>query len=132
VNEMMLFHLIGILRQARTKNTLSEVMGLLVYIDRMFLQILGGEEGTVKRSNVKKRTFSNWKMADTIPGVKILAMWSGLDDTRTVEKSRSSLKNDPEMVPELMVRLLEDLLKIASNTFKSPYTTSRTIRYSPS
>ena len=37
-------------------------------------------------------------------------MWSGLDDTRTVEEILSSLKKDPEIVPELMVRLLEDIL----------------------
>ena len=47
-NEMMLSHLIGILRQACTKNKLSDIMGLLVFIDGMFLQILKGEEGAAK------------------------------------------------------------------------------------
>lgn len=127
-NEMMLSHLIGILRQARTKNKLSDVTGLLVFIDGMFLQVLEGEEGTVKDlmkkitedtrhqdikvirgSNVEKLTFSNWEIAYTSPSAKKLAIWSGLDDTRTVEEILSSLKNDPEMVPELMVRLLEDI-----------------------
>jgi hypothetical protein len=37
-------------------------------------------------------------------------MWSGLDDTRTVEEILSNLKKDPEIVPELMVRLLGDIL----------------------
>jgi hypothetical protein len=45
---MMLSHLIGILRQARTKNKLSYIMGLLVFIDGLFLQTLEGEEGAVK------------------------------------------------------------------------------------
>jgi hypothetical protein len=36
-------------------------------------------------------------------------MWSEFDDTRTVEGITSSLKKDPEIVPELMVRLLEDI-----------------------
>ena len=44
---MMLSHLIGILRQARTKNKLSDIMGLLVLIDGIFLQILEDEEGAV-------------------------------------------------------------------------------------
>ena len=45
---MMLSHLIGILRQACTKNKLPDIMGLLVFIDGMFLQILKGEEGAAK------------------------------------------------------------------------------------
>ena len=45
---MLLSHLIGILRQARKKNKLSDIMGLLVFKDGMFLQILEGEGGAVK------------------------------------------------------------------------------------
>ena len=89
----MLSHLIGILRQARTKNKLSDVTGLLVFIDGMFLQVLEGEEGTVKDlmkkitedtrhqdikvirgSNVEKLTFSNWEIAYTSPSAKKLAI----------------------------------------------------------
>lgn len=47
-NEMMLSHLIGILRRARTKNKLSDLTGLLVFLDGMFRQVLEGEESTAK------------------------------------------------------------------------------------
>jgi hypothetical protein len=69
-NEMMLSHLIGILRQARTKNKLSDIMGLLVFLDGMFLQILEGEEGAEKDLMLKKHSFLNWDMAYTSPSVK--------------------------------------------------------------
>ena len=50
---MMLSHLIGILRQARTTNKLTDIMGLLVLIDGIFLQSLEGEEGVVKNLILK-------------------------------------------------------------------------------
>lgn len=128
-NKMMLSHLIGILRQARMKNKLSSVTGLLVFVDGMFLQVLEGEEDTVKDlmkkisedtrhqdikvirgSTVENRTFTNWEMAYTSPSAKKLAMWSGLEDTRTVEEILSNLQKDPDIVPELMLHLLEDIL----------------------
>ena len=48
INKMILSHLIGILRKARINNKLSDVTGLLVFVDGMFLQVLEGEEGKVK------------------------------------------------------------------------------------
>jgi hypothetical protein len=128
-NKMMLSHLIGILRKARINNKLSDVTGLLVFVDGMFLQVLEGEEGRVKGlmkkisadtrhhdikvirgSNVERRTFSNWEMAYTSPSTKILAMWSGLKGTRTVEEILTNLKNNPDIVPELMLHLSENIL----------------------
>jgi hypothetical protein len=116
-NKMMLSHLIGILRKARINNKLSDVTGLLVFVDGMFLQVLEGEEGRVKGlikvirgTNVERRTFSNWEMAYTSPSTKILAMWSGLKGTRTVEEILTNLKNNPDIVPELMLHLSENIL----------------------
>ena len=126
---MMLSHLIGILRKARINNKLSDVTGLLVFVDGTFLQVLEGEESTVKDlmekisedtrhrdikvilgSNVERRTFSNWEMAYTSPSAKILAMWSGLKNTRTVDEILTNLKNNPDIVPELMAYFSEEIL----------------------
>jgi hypothetical protein len=128
-NKMMLPHLIGILRKARINNNLSDVTGLLVFVDGMFLQVLEGEEDRVNNlmeiisedsrhkdikvirgANVERRTFSNWEMAYTSPSAKILAMWSGLKNTRTVEEILTNLRNNPDIVPELMAHLSEDIL----------------------
>jgi len=128
-SKMMLSHLIGILRKARINNKLSDVTGLLVFVDGTFLQVLEGEESTVKDlmekisedprhrdikvilgSNVERRTFSNWEMAYTSPSAKILAMWSGLKNTRTVDEILTNLKNDPDIVPELMAHFSEEIL----------------------
>ena len=67
---MMLSHLIGILRQARTTNKLTDIMGLLILIDGIFLQSLGGRRRCSKKSNFKKRSFLNWNMAYTSPSVE--------------------------------------------------------------
>jgi len=64
----------------------------------------------IRGSNVEKRTFSNWEMAYTSPSTKILAMWSGLKGTRTVEEILTNLKNNPDIVPELMLHLSENIL----------------------
>ena len=127
-NKMMLSHLIPLLRKARTNNKLSDVTGLLVYADGMFLQVLEGEEEVVnglmekisedsrhkeikviRGSNVDKRTFSNWEMAYTSPSAKKLAMWSGLEGTATVEDTLANLQNNPNAAPELLDYLLDDI-----------------------
>ena len=46
--KMMKSHLYMILRQARLNNELSNVTGLLVFVDGLFLQVLEGEESAVK------------------------------------------------------------------------------------
>jgi len=126
--KMMKSHLYMILRQARLNNKLSNVTGLLVFVDGLFLQVLEGEESAVKNifeniksdkrhgdinilfeGNVKERAFPNWEMAYASPSARDLANWSGLNNTTNIKETILNIENDKILVPHLLVELLRNI-----------------------
>ena len=127
-------HLYMILRQARLNNKLSNVTGLLVFVDGMFLQVLEGEESTVKNifetikndkrhshiniwfeSNVKDRAFPNWEMAYASPSARDLATWSGLNNTTTIQETISSIEKNKNLAPKILIELLGNIQNTEQN-----------------
>jgi len=127
---MMKSHLYMILRQSRINNKLDNVTGLLVFVDGMFLQVLEGEEDTVKtiferikndkrhqniailfEGNVKERAFPKWEMAYASPSAKEIAAWSGLHNTTTIQDTLLTIAAQPDLVPKIFVELLESIEK---------------------
>ena len=117
-----------ILLVARSRNEISDVTGLLMFINGVFLQILEGERDVVctlmkkissdpRHSNVKvfreadveQRTFSSWRMAYVTPSAQELATWAGLKSTTTLETTLEMLHGDPNHVNGLMAKLLETI-----------------------
>ena len=127
---MMKSHLYMILRQARLNNKLSNVTGLLVFVDGMFLQVLEGEESAVKNifekiksdkrhshisilfeSNVEERAFPNWEMAYASPSARDLATWSGLNNTTTIQETILNIEKNKNLAPKILIELLDNIDK---------------------
>lgn len=127
---MMKSHLYKILRQSRINNKLDNVTGLLVFVDGMFLQVLEGQDDSVKKiferikaderhqninilfeGNVEERAFPKWEMAYASPSAKEIAAWSGLHNTTTIKDTLSNIGNNPELAPKIFVEILENIEK---------------------
>ena len=115
-----------ILVEARVNNKLSDVTGLLVYVDGKFLQILEGEEGVVAsllekishdrrhkdlkvvyKANIEQRTFASWQMAYVSLSARELAAWAGLRNTTTLEDTLATLESEPNRFPAVLRELLK-------------------------
>ena len=106
--KMMQSHLYIILRNARLKNKRSNITGLLVFTDGIFLQVLEGEENIVKtifetiqsdtrhqditilfEGYVGDRAFPNWEMAYSSPSARDMANCpTSAIEKRETQKSR--------------------------------------------
>ena len=118
--KMLKSDLVIILRKARTNNRISDITGLLMYIDGYFLQILEGSEDNVREIYNKisldvrhkdcqiiyegdsdKRFFSRWEMAYAAPSARELSVWSGLHDATSVESALARIKTAPEYISNI-------------------------------
>lgn len=126
--KMMQSHLYIILRNARLKNKRSNITGLLVFTDGIFLQVLEGEENIVKtifetiqsdtrhqditilfEGYVGDRAFPNWEMAYSSPSARDMANWSGLDNATTIQAILSNMKSKPDMAPKLFAAVIHNI-----------------------
>jgi len=115
-----------ILVQARLNNKLSDVTGLLVFVEGMFLQVLEGKPEVVSsilekisndrrhkdinilyKTTIEQRTFPTWQMAYLSPSPKELAAWAGLRNTTTLETTLATLEREPNRVPSVLLKLLQ-------------------------
>jgi hypothetical protein len=114
-----------ILVQARAKNKMAGITGLLVFVDGNFLQVLEGAPEAVAKllktisadprhkdvsvifeASVEQRTFPSWQMAYVSPSARELANWAGLRDTTTVESTLAALENQPSRLSTVLRELL--------------------------
>lgn len=121
-------HLYIILRNARLKNKRSNVTGLLVFTDGIFLQVLEGEEKIVKtvfetiqsdtrhqdinilfEGYVGDRAFPNWEMAYASPSAREMANWGGLDNATTIQAILSNMKSKPDMAPKFFAAVIHNI-----------------------
>ena len=115
-----------ILAQARVNNKLSNVTGLLVFVEGIFLQVLEGKPEEVSHilekiagdsrhkdvkvlstKNIEQRTFPSWQMAYASASPKELATWAGLKNTTTLETVLATLGREPNRLPSVLVKLLQ-------------------------
>jgi hypothetical protein len=116
----------AILADARQGNEARRVTGALVYVDGHFLQIIEGDEQTVRRlmagiaadSRHAEVTvfseialdapmFSSWRMAHVGAGVEQLSAWAELPGTASIE----SILDELGRAPARASRIAEGLLK---------------------
>ena len=114
-----------ILVEARVNNKLSDVTGLLVFVDGKFLQVLEVEQDVVSslldkiskdrrhkdlkvvyKANIEQRTFASWQMAYVSLSPKELAAWAGLRNTTTLETTLATLESEPNRFPSVLRELL--------------------------
>lgn len=126
--KMMKSHLYIILRLARMKNKLSNLTGMLVFVENMFFQVLEGEQADVKavferikvdprhkdieillERNIDTRTFSDWEMAYASPSTSDLAAWSGFHNTTTIQDIMSKIKDDVVLVENILMKSIGHL-----------------------
>jgi hypothetical protein len=119
-----------ILADARAGNQARNITGALVYVDKVFFQILEGEKDVVRNlmasiasdsrhksvkvfyeAEVEARAFESWSMAYLSPTAEEMSTWAGLPATTTVEELLADVNRDPHRVPRLLVNVLEALAK---------------------
>ncbi|MDH4051485.1 MAG: BLUF domain-containing protein, partial [Rubrivivax sp.] len=117
-----------ILVDARAGNEARNVTGALVYVDGVFLQILEGDESTVRgvmrniagdtrhtdvkvfhQAEVDARAFGSWRMAYVNATPEQLSAWAGLPGTATIESILSDLDRDPHRASGIARGMLEAL-----------------------
>jgi hypothetical protein len=125
---MRLDDLEAILVDARAGNEARHVTGALIYVDGVFLQILEGEEATVRalmrsiaadsrhsavtvfqEGEVAERSFADWRMAYLQASPDQLLAWAGLHGTTTVESILRNLGDDPGRVSRVVRGILATL-----------------------
>ena len=119
-----------ILAEARVNNKLSNVTGLLVFVEGIFLQVLEGTPEEVSHTlekiagdsrhkdmkvlhtkNIEQRTFPSWQMAYASASPKELATWAGLRNTTTLETVLATLGREPNRLPSVLLKLLQTIPK---------------------
>jgi hypothetical protein len=125
---MTMSDLEAILIDARTGNEERNVTGVLVYVDRVFLQILEGEKETLlqlmrsiaadKRhsgvtvfyeAEVERPMFSNWRMAHIDARPDQMAAWAGLEGTARIEDIAQGIRRDPQRASRVIENILQTL-----------------------
>ena len=115
-----------ILVHARVNNKLSDVTGLLVFVEGTFLQVLEGKPEVIAsilekisddhrhkninilyKTNIEQRTFPSWQMAYVSPSPKELAAWTGLRNTTTLETTLATLEREPNRFQSVLLKLLQ-------------------------
>jgi hypothetical protein len=119
-----------ILADARAGNQARKVTGALVYVDKVFFQILEGDRDVVRKlmasiasdsrhrsvkvfheAEVDARAFESWSMAYLSTTAEEMSTWAGLPATTTVEELLADVNRDPHRVPRILVKILEALAK---------------------
>ena len=117
-----------ILHDARTGNEARGISGALVYVDRIFFQILEGEREAVRsvvesiradsrhsemkvfrESDVDERIFPDWRMAYLTASAGEMAAWAGLEGSESVETLLARVQEDSARVPGILVHILQAL-----------------------
>jgi len=117
-----------VLADARAGNRARKVTGALVYVDKVFFQILEGDRDVVCKlmaniasdsrhrsvkvfheAEVDARAFESWSMAYLSTTAEEMSTWAGLPATTTVEELLADVNRDPHRVPRILVKILEAL-----------------------
>lgn len=121
--------LINLLEKAREKNQSLGITGMLIYHDREIMQILEGEESTVKalfqaiykdnrhtsadifyQGKIQSRAFSGWSMAfKHLDEETIKAMETGYEELDKKKSPVSMIKDNPNRGKKIFLALRETL-----------------------
>jgi hypothetical protein len=132
--KLMQSHLYMILRHARLSNKLANVTGVLIFVDGAYLQVLEGEENTLRKIfdkikvdtrhkdvkilsdlSIEKRSFDNWEMAYATPSGREMANWAGLQNTTKIETVLEHLAKNPALASGVFSHLLQSVSSTAQD-----------------
>lgn len=119
-----------ILTDSRVDNAARGVTGALLFVDRVFLQILEGPAEAIAALMVKierdprhhsvtvfheadapARIFDSWRMAYLNPGPEDVSRWAGLPGIATMEDVVAALEQHPERVPDVLKGIVRSLAR---------------------
>lgn len=126
---MQLEGLEDLLARAQASNARRGITGALVYVDGSFLQIIEGEEDSVKRlmekisgdlrhetvtilqsGEITSAVFSDWKMAYVSATPEQIAEWIGLDRTTQLPDLFEDMHQDRRKAQQVAKSILAVLL----------------------
>ena len=118
----------ALLHESRLDNTAREVTGALLFVERVFLQILEGSQEAVEALMVKierdprhhsvtifheaeaaERIFDSWQMAFLNPDAAEVAKWAGLPGVSSMDEIVAALEKNPKHVPEVLRGIVRTL-----------------------
>ena len=125
---MQIEELEEILASARKNNTEKKVTGALVYVEGVFLQVLEGEQATVRtlmshiatdvrhtavtvlqEGEVPLPTFGDWKMAYLSATPEQISIWAGLGGTTDVTEILEDIRREPQRASQMAGNILASL-----------------------
>ena len=117
-----------ILEGSRVDNEERGVTGALIFVDRVFVQVLEGEKDAVEALMAKierdprhhdvtvihegesgSRIFESWHMAFLNPDPEQMSRWAGLPGASSMEDIVAALDRNPDRVPEVLERIVRTL-----------------------
>jgi hypothetical protein len=117
-----------ILHDSRIDNAQREVTGALMFVDRVFVQVLVGSREAIEALKVKierdprhhsltviyegtadARVFDTWQMAFLSPDPADVSRWAGLPGVGAMEEIVAALDKNPNQVPEVLDRIVRSL-----------------------
>jgi hypothetical protein len=117
-----------ILADARSGNAARGITGALLYVDGVFLQILEGNEDTVRElmrhiaadtrhgavkvfheAAVEEPMFGNWRMAFLSATPEQMAVWAGLEGAASLEAILEDIRRSPQRVSRVAANILKAL-----------------------
>jgi len=117
-----------ILESSRIDNEERGVTGALIFVDRVFVQVLEGEQEAVEalmtrierdprhhdltvihEGNTEARIFESWRMAFLNPEPEQMSRWAGLPGVGSMEEIVAAIDRNPERVPEVLERIVRTL-----------------------
>jgi hypothetical protein len=117
-----------ILTDSRIDNAERDVTGALLFVDRVFVQILEGTREAIDDLMMKierdprhhsvtvfhegeapARVFESWRMAFLNPSPADISRWAGFPGTETMAEITASLERHPERVPEVLLKIVHSL-----------------------
>jgi hypothetical protein len=117
-----------LLHDSRRDNAAREVTGALLFVDRVFIQILEGSRDAVEALMAKidrdprhhsimvfheaeadARIFDSWQMAFVSPESAEVSRWAGLPGVGSMEEVVAALDSHPERVPEVLRGIVRSL-----------------------
>ena len=113
------------LAQSRIRNRARGISGVLILVERVFVQVLEGEKERVlhllrslerdprhshlkvfHRQDIEARTFASWNMAYLSPSAEDVSRWAELEGATTIQNVLALLESDPARLQSFVGQLV--------------------------
>lgn len=117
-----------LLHDSRRDNAERGVTGALMFVDRVFVQVLEGSRAAVEalmakierdprhhsvtvfhETEAEERVFDSWQMAFINPDSVAISRWAGLPGVGSMEEIVAALDQHPDRVPAVLGKIVRTL-----------------------